>query len=299
MPITLSAKIGLLALAIAATGCASKASDSQRSEAAESEPVAQFQEPSQVPREKWSDAMIILHDDMGIVGQRDIPLEQVNNQAFIAAQRNARINGGVIPAGGATLAATGYAAPPTGFSAGGAAGMSLALGFLTTPPASGPAQRGQIAAWVPATSAASMEEAIEIATRAYKKARITAFAKVGDLDLPASRYPLGSSPSKMYPRFVDVVSNNPVRPAGGPVDAPSFLPEGKYYGPIFFARHDVQMRVDETRNGLDEPATAAALSSALPEWFAVYTAGRPMVRGSKGEPPAIYNRGEAYYFVSK
>lgn len=299
MPNTLTARIGLLALVIAATGCANKETEQTRAGTVVNEPVAQFRELSQIPRQKWSDAMSILHDDMGIVGQRDIPLEHVNNQAFIAAQRNARLNGGVIQAGGATLAAAGYAAPPTGFSAGGAAGMSLALDFLTAPPASGPAQQGQIAAWVPAEIASNMEEAIAVATKMYKDARIKAFAKVGDLNLPPSRYPLGSSPTKMYPRFVDVVRNNPVRPVGGPVAAPSFLPDGKYYGPIFFARHDVQMRVDQYRNGLDAPTTAAALSKELPEWFAVYTAGRPLLRGSEGEPPAVFNRGEAYYFVSK
>lgn len=244
--------------------------------------------------------MVILRGDMGLVGQRDIPKDQLNDDALITAQRNARLpGGGIIPTGGTALAATGYAAPPTGFSAAGAAGMSLALGFLTAPPAAGPAQQGQIAAWVPAELAGNMEEAIAVATNAYQDARTKAYKKVHEIRLPASRYPMGYSPTKMYPSLSDVVLSRPVPPVGGKVEAPSFLSPGQYYGPIFFDRHTTQMRVDRVSNKLDRQTAYEALSQALPDWFVVYNPGLPKLKNTPGEAPAVYHRGRAQFFVSK
>lgn len=166
MPLTSSARIAFLTLAVAiASGCASNIKSGPANIVLD-QSKAQLRDPVQVPQEKWSAAMVILRKDMGIVGQTDIPREEVNNEALITAQRNAWLPGAVMPAGGATLAATGYAAPPTGFSSAGATGMGLALGLLTAPPPSGPAGRGQIAAWVPEDLAASMEEAVQVATKA-------------------------------------------------------------------------------------------------------------------------------------
>lgn len=261
--------------------------------------MVQLKDPDQTPREKWSDAMVILRGDMGIEGQRDIPREHLGNAQLLAAQGNARLREGAIETGGVVSGAAGYAAPPTGISAGAALGAGLALGFLTAPPAPSPAQQEQIAAWVPVHLASNMEQAIEVATKAYKQARIQAFEKVGDLALPASRYPAGSSPTKMYPKFTDLLRENPVPPTGGPSDAPSFLPAGQYFGPIFFVRHSTQMRIDRTRNKLTREDTAILLSKALPEWFVLYTAGLPQIRGSKGAPPVIYNQGEKKYFIGK
>ena len=299
MPLTSTARIAFLTLVVAtASGCSSN-SQSGPANIVQDQPVAQLQDPAQVPCEKWSAAMVILRKDMGIVGQTDIPLEEVNNEALITAQRNAWLPGTVMPAGGAALSATGYAAPPTGFSAAGAAGMGLALGFLTAPPPSGPAGRGQIAAWVPEDLAASMEEAVQVATKAYKDARIKAFARANDMALPASRYPAGYSPTKMYRTFADVALSRPVPPIGGPVEAPSFLPPGRYFGPIFFDRHTTQMGGDRVRNKLDRQATYQALSKAVPDWFVIYNPGLPKLKSQPGEPPVIYHKGQAHFFVSK
>ncbi len=293
-----TARAGLLALAVAvAAGCAS--APSQPARQAQEQPMVQLQDPDQTPREKWSDAMVILRGDMGIEGQRDIPREQLGNAQLLAAQGNARLRGGAIETGGVVSGAAGYAAPPTGLSASAALGAGLALGFLTAPPAPGPAQQEQIAAWVPAHLARNMEQAIEVATKAYKHARRQAFEKVSDMALPASRYPVGTSPTKMYPKFTDLLKESPVPPIGGPSDAPSFLPPGKYFGPIFFARHATQMRVDRTRNDLDREETMVKLSQALPEWFIMYSAGLPSLRGSAGSPPAVYKKGIPLYFIEK
>lgn len=299
MPTPLTARIAVLALVIAAaSGCAS--TTAPPTSQMQHQPPVQLLDPDQTPRDRWSDAMVMLRGDMGLGGQRDIPKDQLNNDALITAQRNARLpGGGAIPSGGAVLAATGYASPPTGFSAGGAAGMSLALGFLTAPPLPGPAQQEQVAAWVPIELAADMEQATRVATQTYNDARKQAYEKVAPLELAPSRYPRGTSPSKMFPKLSDVLLTRPVLPAGGPGSAPSFLPQGQYFGPIFFARSYVQLNVDSHKNDLDRQQASQAISAALPDWFVVYSPGLPKMRKTAGQAPVVYHRGRAHFFVSK
>lgn len=56
-----------------------------------STPRVMLPEPKDVPREKWSDAMLVL-EAMRIDGQRDIPSEMVGNEADnLSAPRSRRV----------------------------------------------------------------------------------------------------------------------------------------------------------------------------------------------------------------
>ncbi|MFD1690566.1 hypothetical protein ACFSHR_00570 [Azotobacter chroococcum] len=79
----------LLCSALAAAllvGCASKEPPG---------PQVTLQDPEQTPREKWSDAMKILRDDLGIKGQKDVPVETARQYGLIAGvSKPTRGNGG-------------------------------------------------------------------------------------------------------------------------------------------------------------------------------------------------------------
>lgn len=89
-----------------------------------STPKVTLPEPKDVPREKWSDAMLVL-EAMRIDGQRDIPREMVGNEVDnLSATRSSGGSGGLATAG------LGYVSPPTGFSSAGAASLGVGLFLL-------------------------------------------------------------------------------------------------------------------------------------------------------------------------
>ncbi len=293
-----TARAGLLALAVAvAAGCASVPSQPARQ--AQEQPMVQLQDPNKTPREKWSDAMVILHGDMGITWQRDIPRELIDNAALQATQRRGENTGSTIETGGVAVGAAGYMAPPTGFNAAGALGAGLALGFLTAPPAPGPAQLAQVAAWVPSHLAENMDQAIELAMSTYGAARKQVFQKTVGVDLKASRYPAGSDPSLLYSGFIDIAKRKPVPPIDKVVSAPSFLSPGKYYGPIFFYGSPLQFQRDNHHNKTKNPESMLKLSKVLPEWFVLYSPGVRPQRGFAGEAPLLFSKGQAMPFIGK
>lgn len=281
-----TARAGLLALAVAlAAGCAS--TPSQHTRQAQEQPMVQLQDPDQTPREKWSDAMVILRDGMGIQGGVDI---QAMSKGPVSA----------LPAGGFALGAAGYAAPPSGFSAAGALGAGLALGFLTAPPPSGPAAFDQMAVWVPTSRASSMEEAIDVALSEFGAAHARALAKPSTTVLRPTKYPSGFSPSDKYSSLWNRFLRVPVTPSSPASPGPDFLPEGSYYGPIFFEGFGLKMAVDRHQNKIDNNKIMTEVSKHLPEWFVFYNSGRHQpVRGEPGLPPSIIQSGNEMFFVSK
>jgi len=299
MPLPLTTRFALLSLVIASvSGCASS-STQQPNHMQERRPVVQLQDPDQTPREKWSDAMVILRKDMGIEGQSDIPREQFDNAVLQASQRRGESTGSTIETGGVAMGAAGYLASPTGFSAAGALGAGLALGFLTAAPGPGPAQNAQVAAWVPSHLAADMNQAIEIALSTYNGARQQVFPKAVRVDLKGSRYPMGTPAGRLYSGFGGIAKREPVKPEGGATEAPTFLPPGKYYGPIFFYDSQYQFIMDTRQNKTTRPEAMLSLSKILPEWFVLYHKGVRPQRGIDGEPPLVFNKGQALPFVGK
>ncbi|WP_455232231.1 hypothetical protein [Geopseudomonas aromaticivorans] len=206
----LMARAGLLALAIAtAAGCAS--SPSQPTSQAKERPMVQLQDPDQTPREKWSHAMVILREGMGIQGQKDIPKELIDSEAAKAIQKAATYNrAAVLPAGGTVTGIAGYASPPTGLSSGGALGAGLALGFLTSYQPQGPAMHEQLVAWVPESEAANMDEAIQVALDTFYAAHDKALADPEKRKVIPSKYPKGYDPTEKYASLMDLFMERPI-----------------------------------------------------------------------------------------
>ncbi|GAB3472876.1 hypothetical protein [Azotobacter salinestris] len=143
-------------------GCASKEP---------SAPQITLQDPEQTPREKWSEAMKILHDDLGIKGMKDVPVETARQYGLIAGvSEPVRGNQGSM-----------------GDLAFG--GVGAALFLIPTGQVMGPNQHDQASAWVPVEKAGNMVEAIQIAIDVWNKARARAFADPTTLYVKPSALP--------------------------------------------------------------------------------------------------------------
>jgi hypothetical protein len=282
----------LLCTALAAAllvGCASKEPQG---------PQITLQDPEQTPREKWSDAMKILRDDLNIKGQKDVPAETARQYGLITrVGEPARGNGG-----GFDNLVTGIAgsqSPPTGFSSGAALGMGVFLFMTPTGKATESWESNQVAAWVPIEKASSMEEAIQVVIDTWNKSRGHAFNEMTTI--------------KVYPSVVadfakgqftgpkDMLLKTPAPPSGGPVNGPSFAPTGRYYGPIFLSKFSNQIWMDADRNNIERDKAMRMLSSQLPNWFVIYNKGQRKAGSivTTSFPPSVLVAGKEHFFVGK
>ncbi|MGV6474577.1 hypothetical protein [Azotobacter vinelandii] len=264
----------LLCSALAAAllvGCASKEPQG---------PQITLQDPEQTPREKWSDAMKILRDDLGIKGLKDVPVETARQYGLIAGVRNpTRGNGGSM-----------------GDLAFG--GVGVALFLIPTGEARGSWQTRQAAAWVPAEKAGNMAEAVHIAMDTWSKARARAFSDPTNLKVKPSA--LADNSPGQYASPKDRFMENPIPPSGGPVDGPSFTSTGKYYGPIFMSGFHTQLTVDASGSDIERDKSMRLLSAQLPDWFVIYNSGQPKAgKDITPFPPSILVAGKEYDFVGK
>lgn len=264
----------LLCSALAAAllvGCASKEPQG---------PQITLQDPEQTPREKWSDAMRILRDDMGIKGLKDVPIETARQYGLIAGVREpVRGNSGSM-----------------GDLAFG--GIGAALFLIPTGQPMGSWQMRQAAAWVPAEKAGNMTEAIQIAMDTWSKGRVQALSDPTNLKVKPSM--LADNSPGQYASPKDRLMKNPIPPSGGPVDGPSFTSTGKYYGPIFISGFHTQLTVDASGNDIGRDKAMRLLSAKLPSWFVIYNSGQPKVgRGITPFPPSILVAGKEYNFIGK
>ncbi|SEJ58317.1 hypothetical protein SAMN04244579_04854 [Azotobacter beijerinckii] len=252
-------------------GCASKEPQG---------PQITLQDPEQTPREKWSDAMKILRDDLGIKGQKDVPLETARQYGLIAGvPKPARGNGGSM-----------------GDLAFG--GVGAALFLIPTGQVMGPFQHDQATAWVPVGKAGNMAEAIQIAMDVWNRARARAFTDPTTLYVKPSVLP-DNSPDQ-YAGLKEAFFKRPTPPSGGPVDGPSFTPKGKYYGPIFLSGFHTQLTVDVSESDIERNKAVKLLSAQLPDWFVIYNSGQPKAgKGITPFPPSILVAGKEYDFVGK
>ncbi|SEJ48450.1 hypothetical protein SAMN04244579_04560 [Azotobacter beijerinckii] len=252
-------------------GCASKEPQG---------PQITLQDPEQTPREKWSEAMKILRDDLGIKGMKDVPVETARQYGLIAGvSEPARGNGGSM-----------------GDLAFG--GLGAALFLIPTGQALGSWQIRQAAAWVPAGKAGNMAEAIQIAMDTWNKARAQAFSDLANLKVKPSALPDNSPGQYAGPkeRFME----NPILPSGGLVTSPSFTPAGKYYGPIFISGFHKQLTVDSSGSDIERDKAMKLLSTQLPEWFVIYSSGQQKSgRRIIPYPPSILVAGKEYLFIGK
>lgn len=252
-------------------GCASKEPPA---------PQITLQDPEQTPREKWSDAMKILRDDMGIKGMKDVPVETARQYGLIAGvSEPVRGNSGSM-----------------GDLAFG--GIGAALFLIPTGQALGSWQIEQAAAWVPVGKASSMAEAIQVAMDTWSQARTRAFSDPTNLKVKPSA--LADNSPGQYTSPKERFMENPIPPSGGPVDGPSFAPAGQYYGPIFFSKFFDQIWMDAYENDIARDKAMKLFSSQLPSWLVIYNSGQPKAgKGITPFPPSILVAGKEYGFVGK
>lgn len=243
-------------------------------------PQIKLQDPEQTPREKWSDAMKILRDDMGIKGMKDVPAETARQYGLIAGvSEPVRGNSGSM-----------------GDLAFG--GVGAALFLIPTGEVKGAWQSAQAAAWVPANKVDSMGEAIQVAVKIWNEARTRAFKEITSIKVKASAV-ADNSPGQ-YSGLKNMYLKNPIKPSGGPVDNPSFASKGKYYGPIFLGRFYDQIWMDAYENDISRDKAMRLLSAQLPDWFVIYNSGQRKVgKRVTPFPPSVMVAGKEYNFVGK
>jgi hypothetical protein len=251
-----------------------------------STPQIELPEPKDVPREQWSDAMLIL-DAMGITGQRDIPRQL----AMSGATATGPAPGGS-SAGNLASAAGSFASPPTGFSSGGALGLSLGLMLLGG--GASPVQTYQTVAWVPAELVNSPQEASALVLKTMEDTRIKVFAhKRSALNVTVGKYVRASGRAYLTP--ADIYHGRPVQLDTAAMPAPAVTHQGQVYGPIFV--HRDQYTIDANKNDIETLEAMTRMSKALPEWFYLYHPGQKLRKNSV--PARILNKGESMYFVGK
>jgi len=278
--------LSLVALAVLA-GCAN--SISRRANNAEAIPAENLQDPEATPRMKWSGAMLVLRGDMNIYGQHDIPAGEVQKVASVSGL------GPGSAAGDLGMAYGAFKAPPTGVGSGMALGIGMAFALIPTGQLVQPWQLSQAVAWVPASLASNMGEAIQLAERSMSAARLQVYADPTQIISGASKYPDGHT--RQYKSLMDVLTDKATLPRGQASQAPSFLPAGSYYGPIFFNGFGQQHSADARRNRISPQESNQLLSQALPTWFAIYDPGRPTRKDQVGLPPAVVVEGTPRFFI--
>ncbi|KFX71798.1 hypothetical protein TMS3_0107770 [Pseudomonas taeanensis MS-3] len=253
-----------------------------------SSPKVTLPEPKDVPREKWSDAMLVL-EAMRIDGQRDIPREMVGSEADSLAPQLASVGVGDLTIGG-----LGYVSPPTGFSSAGAA--SLGLGLFLFGGSGGPVYHYQVVAWVPEELATTPENASLLVKSAWLEAREKYFnGKISNLRHEPAQYADGSG--KKFDKFTDLVKGNPTpfsAPASG---APPFISAKKAYGPIFLTDPSLELFADANRAGMDGQDALAGITKYLPGWVYSYYPGKNWPKDFR--PAAIYNKNGNLYFIGR
>lgn len=250
----------------------------------------QLPDPKTVPREKWSDAMIVLNA-MGIEGQRDIPKEMAGSVPGTIV-RGSFVSGGVADIASAGIS---YSNPPAGFSGGGVLAMGAGL-FLLGGGGSPAAGLTQVAAWVPAELASSPQEANKVVAAEWDKAR-KAVGRNGlsKVSTVTAKYHRGYDPRKMYPSITDKILKKPAQYDAPAHKAPSFIAANNVYGPIFLMTD--QIDVDAARNNIELTKYIEQLSQALPEWFFFYYPG--LKERNRFFPAAVYNKEKIMHFIGK
>lgn len=272
----ISIRTGFLAAAIALlVGCSS----------AQKSASVPLPDPQTVPKEKWSDAMRVL-TAMKISGQRDVPRDRAESFAGASPGTTGAA------AADAGVAGVSLAAPPSGFSGGAAASVSLGLMILGG--SSDPAHAIQVVAWVPAEAASTPEEASALALAKVEEARNKVFKKgMSKLPMHVGKYPDGHS--RAYASLADSYAERPILFTDNAAPAPEFLKSAAAYGPIFI--RDNQFVLDASKNGMTVSEAMLLASRTLPDWIYIYHPGQKLRNNSI--PAAIYNQGVAKYFIGK
>jgi len=195
--------------------------------------------------------------------------------------------------GGGDLITTGLgaASPPTGMSAGAAAGIGLGL-MLIGGSVPQPTDTIQLAAWVPAEQARGPQDAVELAEAAFNSARARAFTEgLSRERFISSRHPVNHSQS--YGGKLPL-EGNLVPFTAQSSSSPDFLDSPISYGPIFIRQPLIY--VDAKKNGMHPRQAMATLSEQLPDWFLLYAPA--LNDGSRVWPAVMFRSGQEHQIPS-
>lgn len=270
--------VGVLAMAVLA-GCAGGPSGASVA------PEVQYtyQDPETVPREQWSQAMVIAREGLGLHGLVDAVAP---DGVTVSPRGQANFNG----ADNLATGVLGAASPSTHISG----GASLALGaglFLLGGGTSPPTAFSQIAFWVPADMVSNAEEASLVAAKTYQEMRHKAFNPPSNNDLRATaKYPRGHR--NAYATPMDNFHKRPV-PFDGEAEYAQFGEiSGEFFGPIYITFFQQDVFVDGRRNKLERSEVMERLADVMPEWSAAYLSG-----GLQNDPLAVIHGKKINYFV--
>lgn len=242
-------------------------------------PQLMLVDPSSVPKEKWSDALVMFTDQMGIPSMQDTTVDSSHGAS-----------GGLI----------GVSQSVNGVDMGlisGSLGAGAAFSLLASGPSKPMLVAQQIAFWVPADQAANAAEASQIVAEQWAEVRRNVLqgrreVKVEDVAITA--YPFGHP--KWYGSVQEELNN--VRP---PFEGEARLQtvgttEGMFYGPIFVERGQSRA-TDQAGSKLSKREMLDAYSQFLPTTAMLYEPGFNVEKGYL--PAFIIWNGQKYFFQSK
>ena len=287
--------VGVLAMAVL-VGCAGTPTASTVEAVA---PAVQytFQDPDDVPQERWSEAMKIARA-MGILGgiQDVVAPEGVTvtpqGKTVVASL-------GVDPLVGGVL---GAASPTTHVSSGASLALGAAFFVLGNAKATAPYMYDNVAFWVPESMANNAEEASIVAERTWREAREKAFSTKRYNEPRSAKFPIGHK-DFLGSSVSEIVKNTrygSVPFSGQANDVSVGAMDGRYYGPIYIQQAGAHNGHDKRDSGLDYLEYYEHIAKYLPEWSAIYFppkyAYENRQRVLKVAPTVIHN-GEVLHFI--
>lgn len=242
-------------------------------------PQVVLADPASVPKEKWSDALVMFTYQMGIYGMQDATHDSTHAAAAGLIDNTRRSNGAEM----------------------GVLAQSVATGALFSMLDSGPSnpmiRNTQIAFWVPASQAKNAQEAANIVANTWADIRREVVAGRREVKVDAvtiSAYPIG------HPKAFGSIRaelNNERPPFKGEARMQRIgSQEGMFYGPIFVHRGSAEY-TDMAATKLSSRELVRVYAAHLPNNAMIYEPGRPEPKVY--EPSVLIHDGEVMYFKVK
>lgn len=282
---------GVLAIAMLA-GCAGTQNGSALEMPA---PIMQytFQDPNEVPQEKWSKAMVIARA-MGIDGGL---MDVIAPEGAVVTPQGKVVlaNQGVDPLVGGALGAV---SPTTHISGGASVALGAAF-FILGGQATAPYMFDNMAFWVPEEMAANAEEARAVAENTWREARVNAFSTKRYNVPRTTMYPIGHKHhyGKTPVEMLANVRYGALPFSGAPRQVEVGAMSGSYYGPIFIMDVHLQSFHDKRDSGLEHMEYYELLAQFIPSWSAMYFPPERNRRREVVAPAVVIHNGEVLQFI--
>lgn len=247
--------------------------------------------PATTPKEQWSDALVMMTEQMGIPGMMDAaPGSAMGSGGELVNQVNERSHENV----GLEIAALS-----------GSIGAGMAFGILQSPRGNRMIVLPQIAYWVPADLVSSPEEAAAWVLNDWGRVRLNAVrgtkreAKIGKTGEDKTTGLPRNHPSQ-FPSLNDARKRN-YRPFQAEArEQVVGQIRGTFYGPIFVAPGGAGIELILDKQGLDLPTEGEMMDlygRYLPDTAMIYYQGVPHPKGY--EPGFVLHQGQRHYFIAK